>query len=78
MRDLYASLVSVDEGGTVAAFRIYVNPGIGLLWFGGLVAAIGGAVAAWPARRRAEAPIPAARAIEREPEEVRVGGGEPA
>jgi cytochrome c-type biogenesis protein CcmF len=72
MRDLYASLISVDAGGSVAAFRFYVNPGIGLLWFGGLVTAIGGAVAAWPTRRPSAAAAPAACRVEREPEEVPV------
>jgi cytochrome c-type biogenesis protein CcmF len=53
MVDLYASLVSVDgEGG--ASFRFFVNPGIGLLWFGGAVMVLGGIVAAWPARPRSE------------------------
>jgi cytochrome c-type biogenesis protein CcmF len=50
MRDLYLSVVSVEADGSAASFRFYVNPGIGLLWFGGLVVALGGLVAAWPAR----------------------------
>jgi cytochrome c-type biogenesis protein CcmF len=51
MLDLYASLVTV-ENGTRASFRFFANPGIGLLWFGGAVMALGGIVAAWPSRRR--------------------------
>jgi cytochrome c-type biogenesis protein CcmF len=47
--DLYASLVTVDGSGQ-AAFRFFVNPGIGLLWLGGAVMAFGGVVAAWPTR----------------------------
>jgi cytochrome c-type biogenesis protein CcmF len=71
LRDLYASLVNVDTAAGTAALRFYVNPGIGLLWLGGLVTAIGGLVAAWPSRARR---IPASL---REPEpagreEVRV------
>jgi cytochrome c-type biogenesis protein CcmF len=70
MVDLYASLVTV-ENRSRATFRFFVNPGIGLLWLGGLVMALGGVVAAWPTR-----PISAA-AAGREPvtearEEVRV------
>ena len=61
MVDLYASLVTV-ENRSRATFRFFVNPGIGLLWLGGLVMALGGVVAAWPTR-----PMPAAAA-----------GGEPA
>lgn len=52
MTDLYASLVTV-ENGSRASFRFFVNPGIGLLWFGGLVMALGGIVAAWPTRPKA-------------------------
>ncbi len=71
MRDLYASLVSVDASARTAAFRFFVNPGIGLLWAGGGIAALGGLVAAWPSRRRARAPaLP--RQVEEHREEVRV------
>lgn len=55
MLDLYASLVTV-ENGTRASFRFFANPGIGLLWFGGAVMALGGIVAAWPSRPRAASP----------------------
>ncbi|HET7236645.1 MAG TPA: cytochrome c-type biogenesis CcmF C-terminal domain-containing protein, partial [Actinomycetota bacterium] len=51
MTDLYLSLVSVDGQGQ-ASFRFFVNPGVGLLWFGGAVMAIGGVLAAWPSRSR--------------------------
>ena len=67
--DVYASLVTVDGGGQ-AAFRFFVNPGIGLLWFGGAVMALGGVVAAWPTRARAtKPPVPA---LPDRREEVRV------
>ena len=56
--DLYASLVTVD-GGRQAAFRFFVNPGIGLLWLGGAVMALGGVVAAWPTHARTtRTPVP--------------------
>jgi len=55
MVDLYASLVTV-ENDTRASFRFFVSPGIGLLWLGGAVIALGGIVAAWPTRPRAASP----------------------
>jgi cytochrome c-type biogenesis protein CcmF len=55
MVDLYASLVTV-ENDTRASFRFFVSPGIGLLWLGGAVMALGGIVAAWPTRPRAASP----------------------
>jgi cytochrome c-type biogenesis protein CcmF len=55
MVDLYASLVTV-ENDTRASFRFFVNPGIGLLWLGGAVMALGGVVAAWPTEPRAASP----------------------
>jgi cytochrome c-type biogenesis protein CcmF len=67
--DLYASLVTVD-GGSRAVFRFFVNPGIGLLWLGGAVMAIGGVVAAWPTRARTARP-PVVTTTDRR-EEVRV------
>lgn len=71
MRDLYASLVTVDADGPTASLRFFVNPGIGLLWIGGLVTAIGGVVAAWPARAGPGAASTAEPRLERR-EEVRV------
>jgi cytochrome c-type biogenesis protein CcmF len=68
--DLYASLVAV-EGDTRASFRFFVNPGIGLLWLGGAVMALGGVVAGWPTRRRAASPRGLERPTERR-EEVTV------
>jgi len=55
MVDLYASLVTVEDESR-ASFRFFVNPGIGLLWLGGAVMALGGIVAAWPSRPRAASP----------------------
>jgi cytochrome c-type biogenesis protein CcmF len=70
MVDLYASLVTVENDAR-ASFRFFVNPGIGLLWFGGAVMALGGIVAAWPARSRAARPRGPERRAERR-EEVTV------
>ena len=52
LRDLYASVISLQDDGNSATFRFYRNPGINWLWIGGAVMALGGAAAAWPARRR--------------------------
>src|SRR5262249_61139216 len=49
--DLYASLISLQDNGGSATFRFYHNPGVNWLWLGGLVMALRGAAAAWPARR---------------------------
>jgi cytochrome c-type biogenesis protein CcmF len=68
LSDLYLSLVSVDADG--AAFRFFVNPGIGLLWLGGAVMAFGGVLAAWPTRprpARAPEPLPVAERREEVP-----------
>jgi len=69
MVDLYASLVSVDEDGG-ASFRFFVNPGIGLLWVGGAVMALGGIVAGWPVGSRSRT-APAALEIAERREHVR-------
>jgi cytochrome c-type biogenesis protein CcmF len=50
--DLYSSVIGFDPGGNRATFRFFLNPGVMWLWVGGFVVAIGGLVAAWPARRR--------------------------
>ncbi|HET9893454.1 MAG TPA: heme lyase CcmF/NrfE family subunit [Streptosporangiaceae bacterium] len=50
--DLYASLISLQDDGGKATFRLYRNPGVNWLWLGGLIMALGGVAAAWPTRRR--------------------------
>jgi cytochrome c-type biogenesis protein CcmF len=77
LRDLYTSLVAIDPATGAITVRFYVNPGIGLLWLGGLVMALGGLAAAWPGGRR-ETPArprldaPATTDVEPEREEVQV------
>ena len=46
--DFYVILAGWDTGGRTATFKIYLNPLINWLWFGGLVFVVGTAVAAWP------------------------------
>jgi cytochrome c-type biogenesis protein CcmF len=70
MVDLYASLVSLDGDGA-ASFRFFVNPGIGLLWFGGAAMVLGGIVAAWPGRPRS-GPAPVLPRIAERREQVPV------
>jgi cytochrome c-type biogenesis protein CcmF len=60
--DLYASVISLQNDGRSATFRFYRNPGVSWLWIGGLVMALGGVTAAWPARRRRRGDDPAAAA----------------
>jgi cytochrome c-type biogenesis protein CcmF len=67
LRDLYLSVVTVEGDGSAASFRFYENPGIGLLWAGGLVVALGGLVAARPAKPGA-GPVSPARTAERREE----------
>jgi cytochrome c-type biogenesis protein CcmF len=60
LRDLYASVIGVDQGGEQATFRFFLNPGVSWLWVGGAVMGAGGLLAAWPSRRRVAAGKPPA------------------
>jgi cytochrome c-type biogenesis protein CcmF len=54
--DFYVILAGWESGGRAATFKIYLNPLINWLWFGGLVFVMGTLVAVWPdaeAERRA-------------------------
>jgi cytochrome c-type biogenesis protein CcmF len=66
LRDLYVSVVGVEQAGGQATFRFFLNPGVTWLWVGGAVMALGGLLAVWPSRRRpappaAPAAVPPAR-----------------
>jgi cytochrome c-type biogenesis protein CcmF len=52
LRDLYVSVIGFDGEGAseTATFRFFLNPGVSWLWVGGAIMALGGLVAAWPAR----------------------------
>ncbi len=58
--DLYLVLGSYDPQTKLATILAYVNPLVVWIWLGGLVAAIGTAIAAWPtpAERRVEVSVP--------------------
>lgn len=54
--DFYVILAGWEMGGATATFKVYVNPLINWLWFGGLIFVVGTLVAMWPdaeAERRA-------------------------
>jgi cytochrome c-type biogenesis protein CcmF len=55
--DLYTSVLAVAEDGTSATVRLTVNPLVGLVWVGGFLVALGGALSLYR-RRRAAAPAP--------------------
>jgi cytochrome c-type biogenesis protein CcmF len=52
LKDLYSSVLAVEPNGNRATFRFFLNPGVMWLWVGGGFVALGGLLAAWPARRR--------------------------
>jgi cytochrome c-type biogenesis protein CcmF len=58
--DLYLVLGSYDPQSKLATILAYVNPLVVWIWLGGLVAAIGTAIAAWPtaAERRVVVSVP--------------------
>jgi cytochrome c-type biogenesis protein CcmF len=51
-RDLYSTLLGLQERGRLATFRFFLNPGVTWLWIGGAIMALGGLFALWPERRR--------------------------
>jgi cytochrome c-type biogenesis protein CcmF len=54
--DFYVILAGWETGGATATFKVYLNPLINWLWFGGLVFVLGTLIAVWPdveAERRA-------------------------
>ncbi|MCK6555235.1 heme lyase CcmF/NrfE family subunit [Candidatus Binatia bacterium] len=48
--DLYLVLGSYDQATRTATILAYINPLIGFLWWGGIVAALGTVITIWPAR----------------------------
>jgi cytochrome c-type biogenesis protein CcmF len=64
-RDLYASVIGFDQGGTGATLRLFENPGVMWLWVGGFIVAVGGLVAAWPGRRGELGPVPGGELVQR-------------
>ncbi len=60
--DVYVLLADMTQMGATVTLKVYLNPLVGLVWFGGIMLIIGTALAAWPhpepapAERRAEVP----------------------
>jgi cytochrome c-type biogenesis protein CcmF len=52
LRDLYSSVIGFEGNGERATLRFFLNPGVMWLWVGGTIVALGGVLAAWPARRQ--------------------------
>ncbi|MDX1991916.1 MAG: cytochrome c-type biogenesis CcmF C-terminal domain-containing protein [bacterium] len=46
--DFYVLLLGFDEATQVASFRIYINPLVNLVWWGGLILILGTFISAWP------------------------------
>jgi cytochrome c-type biogenesis protein CcmF len=64
-RDVYITLLEVDDAATSATVRVAVNPLIAWIWAGGALTALGGVLAGWPRRRpRRDAPAQVAGAVE--------------
>jgi cytochrome c-type biogenesis protein CcmF len=50
--DLYVTLVNLDATTGVATIRVGIHPFVSWIWPAGALVALGGALAAWPLRRR--------------------------
>ena len=46
--DLYVLLGGYESDGSLATFKVFINPLVNWLWLGGLVLILGSLVAAWP------------------------------
>jgi cytochrome c-type biogenesis protein CcmF len=53
--DVYLVLAGVDESGTKASFKIFINPLQVWLWYGAMIMVLGGIVVAIPLPRQATA-----------------------
>jgi cytochrome c-type biogenesis protein CcmF len=62
LRDVYTTVLAVAPDGSTATVRLAVNPMVGLIWAGGALTALGGALSLVrrPARR---VPVPATGAV---------------
>jgi cytochrome c-type biogenesis protein CcmF len=46
--DLYVLLGGFESDGSLATFKVFINPLVNWLWLGGIVFILGTLVAAWP------------------------------
>ncbi|HEX5118469.1 MAG TPA: cytochrome c-type biogenesis CcmF C-terminal domain-containing protein [Pseudonocardiaceae bacterium] len=51
-KDLYSSVIGLEQNGKSATFRFFINPGVTWIWVGGAIMVLFGLSAALPARRR--------------------------
>jgi cytochrome c-type biogenesis protein CcmF len=58
LRDFYVILGSFDREGQWVQIKAQVHPMVAWIWLGGAVVLLGGALALWPAGRRAAAAVP--------------------
>lgn len=59
VNDLYIVLTGWENAGETATFKVYINPLINWLWFGGVLFVVGTMIAVWPDRK----PEPATRSV---------------
>jgi cytochrome c-type biogenesis protein CcmF len=55
--DLYLILAGVDETGSKASFKVFINPLQVWLWYGALIMVLGGIIVAIPVAKSAPAPV---------------------
>ena len=47
--DFYVLLIPVDEASNIrATFKVYINPLVNLVWWGGLILILGTIISTWP------------------------------
>jgi cytochrome c-type biogenesis protein CcmF len=64
--DYYVLLVGWEElNASTATFKVYLNPLINLVWWGGIVLILGTFIAAWPAAQLAVSVQPSAASRKR-------------
>jgi len=55
-KDFYVLLLGYDPNTQTASFKVYINPLVNLVWWGGLILILGTALAAWPREAEARSP----------------------
>jgi len=71
MTDVYVFLADFN-GASEATIRVFVNPLVPLVWAGGLLMLLGGAICWWPGQRRRQVAPGVTARVARSPEEVAV------
>ncbi len=71
LTDVYVFLADFN-GASEATIRVFVNPLVPLVWAGGLLMLLGGAICWWPGQRRRQVAPGVTARVARSPEEVAV------